>query len=71
MSTLIAAGAGVLTILAVVWLVWRFGKSAGAATNDADSSKAALEIERRMDRAGTDAPADVKAVEAALRRGEF
>ncbi|HWA43379.1 MAG TPA: hypothetical protein VHA10_09235 [Hypericibacter adhaerens] len=71
MNTLIAAGAGVLAVLGIVWLAWRFGKSAGTATNEADSSSAALKIEQRMDRAATDAPADLDGIEDTLRRGEF
>lgn len=67
----ILAFAGVGGLGLIVWLVWRFGKSAGASSQQADSSGAALKVEKKMAQAAADAPADVKAVEDSLRKGTF
>jgi hypothetical protein len=71
MTPLIAGGAGVLAILGVVFLAWRFGKSAGASQQQADSSSASLKVETKMGQAGANAPKTLQDVAAAARRGEF
>jgi hypothetical protein len=63
---------GLLLLLGVLfWLLWKFGKSAGAAEQQADSSGAGLEIERKMAQAAANAPPDLESIEAQARRGEF
>ena len=63
---------GLLLLLCILfWLVWRFGRSAGALQQEADSSGAGLAVEQRMAQAAADAPSDLKGIEDAARRGEF
>lgn len=63
---------GLLLLLGVLfYLVWRFGKSAGASDQRADSSGAGLKVEKKMAQAGADAPSDLRSVEDLARRGEF
>jgi hypothetical protein len=71
MQTYAVIGGLMLLLGLLFYLVWRFGNSAGASGQVADSSEAALEVEKKMARAGADAPADLNAIEDQARRGEF
>jgi len=55
----------------VLWFIWSRGKSAGAVQHEAASATAGLKTEKKMAQAAADAPADLRAVEDAARRGEF
>ncbi len=71
METYAALGGLILLLGVLFWLVWRFGKSAGASAQEADSAGAGLTVERKMAQAGADAPSDLGDVEDRARRGEF
>jgi hypothetical protein len=63
---------GLLLLLAVLFgLIWKFGRSAGAFRQQADSAEAGLAIEKAMAQAAAAAPSDREGVEDAARRGEF
>jgi hypothetical protein len=67
-----AAIGGLLLLLGVLFgLIWKFGRSAGAVRQQADSAEAGLAIEKEMARAAATAPSDLEGVEDAARRGEF
>jgi hypothetical protein len=67
-----AAIGGLLLLLGVLfWLIWKFGRSAGAFQQQADNAGAGLEIEKEMALAAASAPSDLDGVEDAARRGEF
>ena len=71
METYAAIG-GLLLLLGVLfWLIWKFGKSAGASEQQADSSGAGLEMEKKMAQAASSAPSDLESIETQARRGEF
>ncbi|MGH6883190.1 hypothetical protein [Hypericibacter sp.] len=71
METYVALGGLMLLLGVLFYLVWRFGKSAGASAQEATSSGAGLKVEQKMAQAGADAPSDLRAVEDRARRGEF
>ncbi len=71
METYAAIGGGLVLLGVIVWMANRWGKSAGAIQQQADSSSAALRVEKKMQEAAANAPSDIKGVEDAARRGEF
>lgn len=62
---------GVVVALGVVWLVNRFGRSAGAAQQQATDLQATVETQQAMAQADANAPNTVEGVADAADKGTF